>query len=520
MIAALYARYSSDSQRAESIVAQIRAGREYCRRKGYHIIKEYADEAYTGTNDNRPAYREMLRDAAAGLFEVVIFHKVDRNGRNEFDYYKNKQELARHNVRVEYSGQAFDSTSPEGALMENQLVGLAAYYSRNLSREVKKGLKENVLAGKITGGRPLFGYSVDKNKKYVINEEEAVAVRYIFERYAAGASYIDILREVNARGYRTRRGAEFGKATLHDMLNNRRYIGTCILGKNQPYLDGRRNSHRPDHDGMIIVPNGCPAIISPDLFQAVHERMQENRRRGGRRTAKYPYLLSGLVYCGECGASMSGTRTRTRKKEIREYYRCCQKSNHGDAKCPNRYIYAPALENFIIERLAAVIDNENLLFRLAQKVQEKYDALVGNARVQIAALQEQEAKASKSLERLYEVIADGDTFDDFDRAQMKHLKQKILDIRAQREKLEQQPGKTISSAEIVHYIRDRFLPAIRQRTASGLTELLQYFVHTVTVFRDKIRVEYWFAACRYSSERTSKTRISIVREYPRELIVA
>mgnify|MGYP000697732203 CR=1 FL=1 len=113
MIAALYARYSSDSQRAESIVAQIRAGREYCRRKGYHIIKEYADEAYTGTNDNRPAYREMLRDAAAGLFEVVIFHKVDRNGRNEFDYYKNKQELARHNVRVEYSGQAFDSTSPK-----------------------------------------------------------------------------------------------------------------------------------------------------------------------------------------------------------------------------------------------------------------------------------------------------------------------------------------------------------------------------------------------------------------------
>lgn len=103
---------------------------------------------------------------------------------------------------------------------------------------------------------------------------------------------------------------------------------------------------------------------------------------------------------------------------------------------------------------------------------------------------------------------------------MKHLKQKILDIRAQREKLEQQPGKTISSAEIVRYIRDRFLPAIRQRTASGLTELLQYFIHTVTVFRDKIRVEYWFAACRYSSERTSKTRISIVHEILRCLIVS
>ena len=133
---------------------------------------------------------------------------------------------------------------------------------------------------------------MDKNKKYVINEEEAVAVRYIFERYAAGASYIDILKEVNARGYRTRRGAEFGKATLHDMLNNRRYIGTCILGKNQPYLDGRRNSHRPDHDGMIIVPNGCPAIISPDLFQAVHERLLRRMRCQHVRHA-HPHAQEG-----------------------------------------------------------------------------------------------------------------------------------------------------------------------------------------------------------------------------------
>ena len=67
MIAALYARYSSDSQRAESIVAQMRASREYCRRKGYTIVKEYADEAFTGTND-APAYRQMMKDAAAGLF--------------------------------------------------------------------------------------------------------------------------------------------------------------------------------------------------------------------------------------------------------------------------------------------------------------------------------------------------------------------------------------------------------------------------------------------------------------------
>lgn len=247
MIAALYARYSSDNQRAESIVAQLRAGREYCQRRGYTIIKEYADEAYTGTNDRRPQYQQMLADARRGLFEVVIFHKVDRSARNEFDYYRHKRELASCGVMVEYSGQSIDMTTPEGALMENQMVGLAAYYSRNLSREVKKGLKENVLAGKITGGKPPFGFDVDAGKHYVINEQEAYAVRQIFTMYADGHGYTDILRWLNSHGFRTRRGKPFGKNSLHDLLCNRRYIGTCLLGKNQKYPDGHRNSHRADH---------------------------------------------------------------------------------------------------------------------------------------------------------------------------------------------------------------------------------------------------------------------------------
>ena len=93
MIVALYARYSSDNQRVESIVAQLRACREYCQRYGYTIIKEYADEAMTGTNDHRPQFQQMLKDAEAGLFEMVIAHKVDRIGRNEFDYYSNRHKL-------------------------------------------------------------------------------------------------------------------------------------------------------------------------------------------------------------------------------------------------------------------------------------------------------------------------------------------------------------------------------------------------------------------------------------------
>ena len=98
MIVALYARYSSDNKRTESIVAQLRACREYCQKYGHTIIKEYADEAMTGTNDRRPQFQQMLRDAEAGMFELVIAHKVDRIGRNEFDYYTNRHKLESYGV--------------------------------------------------------------------------------------------------------------------------------------------------------------------------------------------------------------------------------------------------------------------------------------------------------------------------------------------------------------------------------------------------------------------------------------
>lgn len=91
MIATLYARYSSDNQREESIVAQLRASREYCKRKGYTIIKEYADEVCTGTNDNRPNYRQMFKDAKAGLFEIVVFNKMVSENMTECDTLQSKQ---------------------------------------------------------------------------------------------------------------------------------------------------------------------------------------------------------------------------------------------------------------------------------------------------------------------------------------------------------------------------------------------------------------------------------------------
>ena len=110
----------------------------------------------------------------------------------------------------------------------------------------------------------LFGYRYTPDKRYEIVEHEAIAVRMLFNMYIQGYGYLQIAHELNSRGYRTRLGTPFGKNYLHDLLTNRRYIGTAILGKNFMPASGKRNNHRPEHDKMLIAeeenPPGHPCL--------------------------------------------------------------------------------------------------------------------------------------------------------------------------------------------------------------------------------------------------------------------
>lgn len=120
----------------------------------------------------------MIKDAQNGFFDVLIVHKIDRFARDRFDdaHYKRLLKLA--GVNIEYVEQKIDG-SPEGIILESVLVGMSEYYSKNLAKEVQKGMKENALKAKHNGGIPPLGYDV-VNGHYVINETEAKVVRDIF----------------------------------------------------------------------------------------------------------------------------------------------------------------------------------------------------------------------------------------------------------------------------------------------------------------------------------------------------
>lgn len=300
---ALYARFSSDHQRTESIDAQIRAMKEFCDHNKWKIVETYIDEAYSATNDRRPSFQRMIADSGKGLFDIVLVHKLDRFSRNRYDSAVYKNKLKHNGVRLCSVLERLDD-SPESIILEAMLESIGEYYgeyySSNIAREVMKGLKENAFHCKHTGGSPPLGYDVGPDKKLVINEREAEAVRIIYDMYINGYGNRDIAERLNAAGYVTKKGNPFAPnhATFYEILNNLKYTGTYVYNRSsaKDYNHRRNGHHHKPEEEIIRIANGCPAIISQEALSkgCGEKKICFCRRKIGCKTL-LPLLRRGLV---------------------------------------------------------------------------------------------------------------------------------------------------------------------------------------------------------------------------------
>lgn len=344
MKAFAYARYSTDSQREESIVAQLRAIHEYADRHGIEIIREYSDEAESARTDDRPQFRKMFADIPGSGIDTMLVHKQDRFSRSRQDSAIYKGMLARAGVRLILVDQPLDD-SPESVIMEAMLEGMAEYYSRNLARETMKGLKENAYQCKHTGGVPPLGYALTKEKTYVTEPSEAEIVQRIFAMYAAGHSYDEIIETM--RDCRTKNGGVFAKNSISSILRNEKYIGTFVFNRTSR---SAKNSHRSKPDADIIrVVGGVPRIIDDATWNAVQKRLNDHRRNASNK-AKVVYLLSGKLVCGKCGARMSGSTTISgQSKTPHSYYACGNRVASHTCDMPR--ISASKIEAAVLEAI-------------------------------------------------------------------------------------------------------------------------------------------------------------------------
>ena len=461
MNAVIYARYSSDNQREESIDGQIRECMEYCNRNGMTVIKEYIDRALSAKTDQRPDFQRMIKDSAKGLFDVVVVWKLDRFARNHYDSAHYKAVLKKNGVRV-ISAKENIADGPEGIILESMLEGMAEYYSAELSVKVIRGHTENALKCKYNGGTPTFGFIIDAN--YQPDPVRAPIVLDIFKMYDTGSTMKEIVDYLNGLGVTTVRGKVADLNFISGILHNRKYIGEY------KYRD-------------IVVPDGIPALVPMDLFERVQSQMQKNKKAPARHKAEDDYLLTTKLFCGSCKAMMVGESGRSSSKgRVYHYYRCVNSKKKKICTAKHRSVRKEPLERAVVDSVMRnIMDDAFVEYFTDQAL-----ALQGQESSELPALRRQLVDTEKAIDNLLNAIQAG--------AFNASVKRRLDEMEETKEKLElsivkEEMKKPQFTREQIQFYILQFRK-VDINTLEGRRRLIDSFVNSVVVYDDYLLVTF------------------------------
>lgn len=480
-----YCRFSSNNQREESIDAQKRAIKYFAKQEGYNIIRFYEDKALSGKTDNRPAFQQMMEDIAKKEFQVVIVHKLDRFSRDIADSMQYEKKLRQAGIDLISVMEKLDST-PAGKLMKVIIAGINSFYVDNLAIEVFKGLKENAYNCQTTGGKPPLGYDI-VNKKYVINETEAGAVKLIFEMYDQGYGYGAIVNKLNVLGYKTKANKPYGKNSLYELLHNERYKGVFVYNKHTSRRpDGSRTrSDKADSD-IIRIPGGVPALVDEALWDRVDQRLQHNKRNSGAFKAKELYLLSGLIFCGECSHGMHGNaRYPAPNRPKLVTYRCSHRDNNFN--CTNKEIRRDQIENFVIDQLQKYLFNDEMIPELTTRLNDYIATEQSGSDVDIGKYQSKLKELQTQKKNVIEAIAKtgyGDLFTE----KLEQIESEILTVTEMLQRQEKLNKRVIVTEEMIREYLGSFKQFILKRDKPQIKKFIDAYVERVEVFHEKVKV--------------------------------
>ena len=451
----IYARYSSDNQREESIEGQLRECKAFAEKNDIQIVETYIDRALSARTDRRPDFQRMIKDSAGKKFEVVIIWKLDRFARDKYDSAHYKLILKNNGVKVVSATEAI-SAGAEGVLLESMLEGMAEYYSAELSEKVTRGLTENALKCKYNGGTLPIGYMIDSEQYFQIDPLTAPAVLDAFKHYADGASMREITDEMNLKGVRTKRGGKISINSVTRMLHNRKYIG-----------EYRYND--------IVHPNGIPAIIPEDLFNRVQERMAANKKAPAKHKAEDEYLLTTKLFCGKCQCYMVG-ESGTGRNKVHHYYKCASVKNHKG--CDKKTVKKEWIENLVIEQIKKLIFDDELIEKLADTVMK----LQSKENTALPLLKKRFADTQKSIDNMLDAIQQG-ILTASTKERLESLEKQKSELSVQIVK-EEMAKPTLSREQIIFWFH-RFRK-LNTKRLDHRRRLIDSFVNAIFLYDDRI----------------------------------
>ena len=460
MNAVVYARFSSHRQGEQSIEGQVAEAERFAAAHGLTIVKVYADRAQTGRNDNREQFQLMLADAAKHAFDALIVWKTDRIGRNKEEIALNKYHLKKNGVKIYYVAEAIPDT-PEGIILEAVIEGMAAYYSEQLSQNVRRGMKTSAQKGRYTGGTCPLGYTINADKKYEIDPKYAPVVRDIFQLYSEGKTITEIVKILNDRGLRTSRGHAFTHNSLRTMLKNKKYIGTY------------------EYNGEVTIENSVPPIVDVDIFNKVQDLLAFNQKAGAHKKGKVDYILFGKLFCGKCGAAMTGICGTSKQKVKHHYYICSAKKKK---LCTKRAVRQDWIESLVLKYLLKLIRNEELLEFIAENTYQHFLAQNTDT-TYTKSLQKALDETERSIANLLKAIEAG-IFNESTKDRMNELEEQKRDLRLALAAAKLKEDLGLKKEHIVFFLHQ--FAGMDYTDIDCQKRLIKTFLNSVFVYDDKV----------------------------------
>ena len=364
---AAYARVSSGKDTMlHSLSAQVSYYSKLIQNHGgWEYAGVYADEALTGTKDNRENFQRLLADCRNGKVDMILTKSVSRFARNTLTLLETIRELKNLGVDVYFEEQNIHSATSDGELMLTIIASYAQEESLSASENQKWRVKQKFLNGE-PWHSVMLGYRA-KGGRFVIVPEEAEIVRSIFADYLDGKGALTIMKRLNESGILTQPGFTWHQASVQRILRNYTYTGNLLLQTKfrENHLSKRtrvNNGELPQYH----IQNSHEPIIDMDTFTAVQIEMARRADQFGKPQTTATYPFTGLITCAGCGKHY-----RRKMKETGPVWICATYNTLGKAACPSKAIPESVLDTIVDEiggigKITAISahNNNTLVFTL------------------------------------------------------------------------------------------------------------------------------------------------------------
>ncbi len=353
-----YARVSSEKdEQLNSLENQISYYRNFIQKNAsWQFVEGYIDEGLSGmSTKKRENFHNMISDAKAGLFDLVITKEITRFARNTLDSIRYTRELLNYGVGVFFQNDNINTLDEDSELRLTIMSGIAQDELRKLSSRIKFGHQEAIKKNVVLGNSRIFGYRKD-NKRLVIDEKEAKMVKELFTLYATDNYSMKQIEDIFwNKGYRNNNGKKICHSTMSNTISNPKYKGYYVgnkvkivdmFTKKQKFLPPEEWVMFKDETGQIV-----PAIVSEELWEQANAVLKRRSRdvKNRQNQCNHANLLTGKMYCTHCGKLYYRKDSKDRKGNVLSRWICSGKIANGTDSCPSFAIYEEEIKKVLYE---------------------------------------------------------------------------------------------------------------------------------------------------------------------------